>query len=599
MKAVKQPINSLKACAVVALSAAIAACGGGGGGSSSNSGNSGSGGNGQAPTESENSIVLTNGKIYTVDEQSSWAEAVVIKSGEIVYVGNNAGVSEHQTDDMRVLDLQGKLVLPGFHDSHLHPLEAGSSVAGTCMISSDEDIESQDFIDYLRQCSTRQDGGIDWVLGYGHSIEQLLNLTPGVTPIEILDQAIPNQPVAIMEETSHSMWVNSKALELAGINKDTPNPQGGGIAKDGSGNPTGLLLDNAGDIVYELAFLPPTEELEELHYDGLMYSLRMIRSNGITSMANARVYTRRGYLDVWRRAEAEGSLTARTVLGLWAYPTLLEGQTDDDQIAELSDLYSFDVNSLLNISQIKFYSDGIHSNETAATLHPYPVSEQMPFLVSEDHKGINYFDENRLTKYITALEKVGFDMHIHAIGDRGVRESLNAVESAQATNGNSYNGRHRLTHLEEVDPDDYDRFLSLGVIADFQVAGEWTLPEAGQSADGFIPVRSIYDTGAHYTLSSDWDVSDLSPFTGLEHALSRAEQSLPDLDAAIRGYTINAAYLMRTENKTGSIEVGKFGDLIVVDQNIFDTPVQNISDTKVLLTLLGGEEIYRRSGYND
>ena len=568
----------------------ITACSssGGGGGDNKSSG-----------VSNQDDVVLYNGQVYTVDNNSSWAEAVVIKNGKITYVGSDAGAEQYKTETMRSVDLKGKLVLPGLHDSHLHPLEAGSLVAGTCGVDPSEDIESSSFKQYLKQCSKKQVGGIEWILGFGHSIEQLLNLTAGTTPVSILDAAIPDKPVAIMEETSHSMWVNSKALEMAGIDKNTPNPQGGVIVKDVDGNPTGLLLDNAGDIVFEQAFLPPTTALKEQHYDGLLYALKMIRSNGITSIANARVYTRRGYLEAWNRALQEDTLTARTVLGLWVYPSLLPGQTDDDQIQQLSNLYQYDKNSLLNISQVKFYSDGIYSNETAAMLHPYPVSDQMPFFVSADHKGLNYFDESRLAKYITQLERVGFDMHIHAIGDRGVRESLNAIEIAKNTNGDSIDRRHRLTHLEEVDPLDYSRFLSLGVIADFQVAGDFTLPLPGQPANGYVPVRSIYDTGARYTLSSDWDVSSLSPFVGIQNSLNRAEQSLPDLDAAVRGYTINAAYLMRSEHATGSIEVGKMGDLIVLDQNIFNVPVDKISKTKVLLTLLGGEEIYRRSGFND
>ena len=198
------------------------------------------------------------------------------------------------------------------HDSNLHPLEARSSIAGTCMINSSDDIQSASFQTVIKTCAPKQQGGIDWVLGFGHSIEQLIELPVDITPVSILDRAISDIPVAIMEKTSHSVWVNSKALELAGINSATPNPQGGVIVKDGAGNPTGLLLDNAGDIVFEQAFLPPTDQLLDKHYDGLLYSLRMIRSNGITSIANARVYTRRGYLEAWKRALQEGTLTART-----------------------------------------------------------------------------------------------------------------------------------------------------------------------------------------------------------------------------------------------------------------------------------------------
>jgi len=584
------PVNTA---AALLLLLTLTACGSSGGGNNSPT---------APPVDNSTNfadVILQNGLIYTVDSAKSRAEAVAVKDGNIVYVGNDAGVASYQGANTRIIDLKGKLVLPGIHDGHLHPLEAGSTVAGTCMVSNTADITSTKFQTLLQNCAPQQQGDIDWVVGFGHSIAQLLDLPPEITPASILDTAIPSRPVVIMEETSHSMWVNSRALEVAGIDRSTPDPQGGLIVKDGNGDPTGLLLDNAGDNVFELAFLPPTDILLDLHYEGLLFALQRIRRNGITSIANARVYTRRGYLDVWKRAEREGRLTARTVLALWAYPTLLPGQSDEGQIQALAELYQNDPDQLLRVSQVKFYSDGLLENETAATLDPYPEEDQLPFFISADHRGLNYFTQERLTQYIAALEQLGFDMHIHTIGDRGVREALNAIEAAMAANGPGIERRHRLTHLESVDPLDYGRFVALDVIADFQVAGDFTLPLPGQSADGYIPVRSIYDTGARYTLSSDWDVSDLSPFVGMQNALSRAEQSLPDLDAAIRGYTINAAYLMRSEDRTGSIEVGKLADMIVIDQNIFAIPVDQIGQTRVLLTMLGGEEIYRQSGFTD
>ena len=242
------------------------------------------------------------------------------------------------------------------------------------------------------------------------------------------------------------------------------------------------------------------------------------------------------------------------------------------------------------------YSDGLLDSGTAKLVEPY-VND---IGYGKDGRGINYFEENRLAYYIIELEKTGFDFHIHALGDGAVRESLDAIEFAQLTNSDT-DTRHRLTHLELIHPDDINRFEELGVIADFQVAGEWALPENNDYLEEFIgkerlidylPVRSVYDTNAVVTLSSDYDVSSLSPFVGMQHALSREHQSMSDLESVIESYTINGAYLMRQEDKTGSIEVGKFADLIIVDQNIFEVPIDKIGDTQVLFTYLEGEQVF-------
>lgn len=535
-------------------------------------------------------LVLHNGAIYTVDEAQPWAEAVAIKDGRLVFVGADEDVEPFIGTETEVMDLDGRMVLPGIHDVHLHPLEAGSSVAGTCLLP--EDTDPEEMIDLLRRCAPKQIG-TNWVLGWGHSITNLLESER--PPIEILDEAIPDRPAVMMEQTSHSVWVNSAALAAAGITANTPHPPGGLILKDpDTGRPNGILMENAGDLLFDLA-LAPTPELEELHYEGLLYALEQLAENGITSVSDARTYWGRNYHKVWERAEQEGTLTVRAVLGLWAYPHY----DDEEQLAALTKLYSNDPNRLLRLNQIKIYSDGLIENTTAALFEPYLIDlELLPGNV-----GMNYFAEERMAKYITTLEKVGFDFHIHTIGDRGVHESLNAIERAMEINGEGVDRRHRLTHLELIDAEDRPRFVELDVIADFQVAGEFTLPDyweesaelIGDRAFDTIPVRSVYDTGATVTLSSDWDVSDLSPFVGMAHALQREQQSMPNLEAVIEAYTLNGAYVMRQEEETGSLEVGKWADLVVLDRNLFEVSLEELAETAVLLTLLGGEEVYRDS----
>lgn len=532
-------------------------------------------------------LVLVNGRIYTADPEQAWAEAIVIADGKIRIVGTNAEAREHLKPGQRAVDLKGKLVLPGLHDVHMHPLEANLDVV-TCTLEADTPIAEQ--LDTLRACGDA-DSALpgDWVLGWGHSLQSLLEAAD--SPRALLDELIPDRPAAIMEETSHSVWVNSQALELAGISAATAQPQGGAILKDALGEPSGILLDAAGDLVFDRA-LPASAELAEHNYAALLAGLKAAAKAGITSLVDARVYWRRGYLEAWERAEREGKLSARASLSLWAYPAM----DDAEQLAALKAMHRDDPGSLLRVNQVKFYADGILHNTTAALHRPY-----RDYFPEVGPLGLNYFTEERLARYITELEQAGFDAHVHAIGDRGVHEALNAVEAARQINGEAPAARHRLTHLELVDRADRPRFAELGVIADFQVAGDFALPHnhgemeplIGERAHDMLPVRAIWDAGATVTLSSDWDVSALSPFVGMQHALELGEQSLPDRESVVRAYTVNAAYAMRQEERTGSLEAGKAGDLVVLSQDIFAVPVKAVAKTRVLLTVLGGQVVYR------
>jgi len=303
-------------------------------------------------------------------------------------------------------------------------------------------------------------------------------------------------------------------------------------------------------------------------------------------------------MDAWKKADRNWKLTARTTIALWAYPEEID---DELQLDQLKSMYQDDPNSFLRVNQVKLYSDGITVNTTAALLEPY--LKDYGLNIGSDI-GLNYFDEQRLSYYISELEKHGFDALVHAIGDRGVKESLNAIESAIAQNRNiGRERRHRLTHVEFVSESDIPRFESLGVTADMQVAGEWTLP--GKHTDlevelmgntrlhDQIPMRDIYETGANITLSSDWDVSSLNPFVGMMHSLQRGHQSLPNIRDAIEAYTINAAYSLNQEDKLGSIEVGKLADIVIVNKDILKVPTKNIGKTKTLMTILDGEVIYK------
>ncbi|MEM7374120.1 MAG: amidohydrolase [Bacteroidota bacterium] len=532
----------------------------------------------------EGEVVWINANIYTVDPNQPWAEAMYIKDSLIEFVGDNAEALNRASADAEQIDAKGAFIMPGIHDVHLHPLEAATN--NFHFILNDNIQNPENYAPDIA-AAAQQTAGNDWLLGWGHWIDVPLEATRH--PKAIIDDVVPDRPVAIMEQTSHSIWCNSKALELMNIQSSTPNPPGGIIMRDNQGEATGLLIDNAGNLLIDLA-LTPTPERMQNDYNGLVdVALPELAKYGITSVCDARTYWKRDHHLTWQRVFEEGKLTVRANLGLWAYP---DGQ-DADQIAQLKSLYSNPAGSLLRINQIKLYSDGIIHNTTSAMHDDYLID----YFGLSSNRGLNYFTEDRMASYIQALEGTGFDFHIHAIGNRGVHEALNAIEQAASSQG-----RHRLTHIEYVDQADFSRFAQLNVTADAQVAGAFTQPDHWHDNDHLIgsalnqnniPLKSLSDAGARISLSSDWDVSDLNPFIGLEQAVTRAPQAL-SLEEAIRAYTIHAAYVMRQEEVVGSLEAGKEADFIVLDRNLFDISPTQIRKTKVDETYLRGRLVHER-----
>lgn len=531
-----------------------------------------------------NEQLYFNGKIYTVNQNKAWAEAMLVKEGKIIAIGSNSEIGNLASQTTERIDLEGNMLMPGFHDVHLHPLEAASDNFQFILNQNETDPEN-----YAAKIQTAltQNSSSSWILGWGFNLEVLLDATR--SPIEILNDISTTRPIAVMEQTSHSVWVNSKALELAGFNVGSSHPLGGVIMKDVNGQANGILIDNAGNLIIDLAIatIPNNEQND---YDGLVnYALPELSKNGITSICDARAYWKRNHHLTWQKVENDGKLTVRTNLGLWLYPT----ENDATQISMLQSLYSFNSNSLLKINQIKLYADGIIINTTSAMQNDYLID----LFGLTTNNGLNYVSQSRIQQYIAALEPMGFDFHIHSIGNRGVNEALNAVELE--SNGS---GRHRLTHVEYVDASDYSRFSQLNVTADAQVAGDFTQPSHWHDNDylvdpslnnSIIPLKNLKQANARITLSSDWDVSALNPFIGLQNAVLRHPQNL-SLEDAIKSYTLNAAYVMRQENVVGSLEVGKEADFVVLSQNLFEVPANQIATTTILETYLKGELIYSK-----
>ncbi|MEM1110669.1 MAG: amidohydrolase [Pseudomonadota bacterium] len=561
---------------------------------------------GSAAGHAKADLVLRNGQVYTVNPAQPWAEAVAVKDEKIVFVGSNAEADLWVGSDTQTIDLQQQMLLPGFQDAHIHPLE-GASLATFMGCDlwelAEADPNPENWVEQIKPCADMPSLH-GWILGGGHSNMQLLSLDRH--PKDLLDEAFPDRPAAFMEQSSHSMWVNSKALEAVGITDETPNPQGGVIFRDEeTGEAIGVLSDSAGDELMHIA-LKRTPPLQLARYEALLLSQDMMVSYGITSANTARVYWDRGNLQPWLRAEQEKSLKTRTFLSLWTYPHM----ADEPQLASLKSMYRTAPDSLLKVNRIKFYSDGVPSLNSAAVLQPYG------YLVFHDanEMGLNYFTEERMARYIAELEPLGYDVVIHAIGDRGAREALNAIEYAQKANPElGRDRRHFVSHVGWVNEADIPRFKELGVVVDTQINFEpedaevedteetdsrtsiWDALLANTKSD-LDALPELYRNGARIVLSSDWDVASMDPLYTFWRAFDVFYEAMPQEDIlpfAIEAYTLNAAYALGQDKQTGSIEVGKLADLAVLNTNILELDPDEVKDAYVTLTLVGGQEVYR------
>lgn len=533
-------------------------------------------------------MILTNAKVYGHKD----ADTIAIHDGKIIFVGKAKAIDTHSTKHTEIIDLKQAYIMPGFIDNHNHVFEAASKVGGNCELNMDASLEDQ--IPYLRVCSKKAKSD-SWLIGYGFSLDTILNKENRYTPLEVIDRIFPKQPVVFMEQTSHSMWVNSAALKLAGITKDSPEPQGGKILKDEkSGELNGILFDNAGDIIMGMAWNSLEKQFDK-SYEGLMVGLEKAAAHGITTIGDGRLYWKRGWYEVWKQAEKNGDLTARVSLRPWIYPTAPMAP----QLEFLKKIQSKDHSRLLVVDQVKMYSDGIIINGTAKTLAPY-----LDTYIPDEPYGINYSPPHKMKNWLDALDKIGFSAHIHAIGDGAVRESLNAIEHIRNQGSKK---PYTLTHVELVNSTDVPRFVKLNVTADFQVGSDYVAQHDHQWAKAFIGTkrshalmnpRAIFDTGANVTLSSDWNVNDINPLIGIANSLKMGTTGLPDVHSAIRAYTINAAKSLGISDITGSITIGKSADFVILKQDITQLSADNITNTKILMTVLQGEIVFDADAYN-
>ena len=535
-------------------------------------------------------LVLKNGAVYTSDAARSWAEAVAIRGNKIIYVGPNSGVQPLITSATRVIDLQGRMLLPGFTDSHVHPVSSGMQL-NDCALTNISTVPG--ILEQVKQCNANRKGK-KWIIGGGWELPLFPNANPSK---ELLDQIVPETPVFLEAADGHSAWVNSKALALAGIDRNTKDPARGRIERDKNGEPTGTLREAAISLVAR--YIPTPTQSD--YVEGLRRALKLANSFGITSVQDASASI--DELTAYKTLDQGGELTVRVVAA-----TKIDPDKAETQIPELIKRRTLFNTDRLNATAAKIFADGVLESHTAFLLEPY--------VDQPGNRGPANYTSEKLTKLITALDRAGFQVHVHAIGDRAVRMALDAFEEAQKSNGRG-DLRHHIAHLELISPSDIPRFAKLGVIANFQPLWAYadsyitdlTEPILGpERSRRLYPIGSVVRTGAVIVGGSDWSVTSLNPLEAIQIGVTRYGLNdakrvswLPDeragLASMIAAYTINGAYLAHREKQTGSIEVGKTADLVVLSDNLFTIPEYSIHKVKVLLTLLDGKEVFRHSEF--
>lgn len=541
-------------------------------------------------------LVFTGGPVFTASTVRSRASAVAVRDGRIVAVAADDDVREFIGSSTEVVDLAGRMLLPGFQDAHVHPVWGGLDLMRCDLAPLGTEPE------YLARIGEYALAHADdeWVLGGGWQMSAF----PGGTPTAAsLDRVVPDRPAFLPNRDGHGAWVNSAALRLAGIDRNTPDPADGRIERDADGNPTGTLHEGAMSLVNR--HLPETS-LETLT-EALLLGQQYLHFHGVTAWQDAIVGSYGDAGDpgpAYLAAAASGKLTARVVGALWWDRTA--GLEQIDSLVERRERYR---GGRFAATSIKVMQDGVAENFTASMLEPYCDGHGHP----TDNSGISFVPSELLNEAAPRLDALGFQLHFHAIGDRAVRECLDAVQHAIAANGRN-DHRHHIAHLQVVHPDDIARFRELGVVANMQSLWaalepqmvELTLPFLGSPRDAWqYPFGDLLHSGAVLAAGSDWSVSTPDPLAAIHVAVNRKaapgheegefEAFLPeqaiDLATSLTAYTAGSAFVNHLDD-TGTIATGKLADLVVLDRDPFASPISEIGATRVLQTFVEGERVY-------
>ena len=545
-------------------------------------------------------LIITGARIFTSDEQQPWAEALAIKEGKFVYVGDASGLDSYTS--MRSIDLRGKLVIPGLTDGHSHP--------GYVNVEDFGEVEGDTPEELLASVKAYADAHPDkeWLRPCCWPTDMFVQGDEGPRK-EVLDAVVPDRLVWFESATGHDYWLNSMALERLGVNKDTPDPRPGlaMYARDEDGEPSGWLKEGAGVQHFAREFALVDEARRQHHKESVAETLQVLSKHGVTSLFDA---GNKGFGDlvygVVSELEEEGRLPVR-YYGTYQIFTPERAKSAVSEVLRYRAEYG---GELLQFNSVKLFMDGITANQSAAFLQPY----------SSGTEGTTMLSADELRDLLLELHEAKLDLMVHSIGDMSVRTLLDAVEAAQAVTGGDFYPRVTAAHLVLIDPEDLGRIEELGVIANFtpwwigvdndnvvrDLLGEERYAQTYQA-------RSVFDSGAVVSFSSDewWGgemlATYISPWLGMQVGHTRQYprdwwESEDDgirgpiderlsLEQLVEGYTSNGAYQLRREIDLGSIEVGKLADLVVLDENLFEVDPHEIWNTKPSVVMMEGRVI--------
>ncbi len=532
-------------------------------------------------------LVITHARIFTENAAAPWAEAMAVQNGRIVAVGSEVQVAAFRKNAKKVVDAQGKLVLPGFHDAHIHFMEGSVSLNGVGLDGAKSLAEVQRLVKEYAAAHPKA----AWILGRGWSYD--IFGEAALPKRQMLDLVVADRPVYLEGYDGHTAWVNSKALELAGVTKSTPDPANGTIVRDANGEATGALKEAAQDVVG--AHTPELTRPERLA--ALRAGLRYASANGLTRVRSAGSDFE--YLDLFDELRKSGELTVRQTVAYGLEPPELTPEALN-KIEKARRHYHDD---WINGGVVKVFLDGVVESHTAAMLTPYSDDPSL--------MGKMFWDVDKYTAAVKELDKRGFTVMTHAIGEKAVRTALDAYEAAAKANGTS--GRdHSIEHIETCSEADRSRFGKLHVVAGMQplhtypdtdTLQVWAKNAGPDRVSRAWSWHTIQAGGGMLAFGSDWPVVTLNPWYGVQTAVTRqTREGKPEggwipgerisLEEAIAGYTLNAAKAEHRDRDEGSLVQGKLADFIIVSQDVFRIPARELWKTTVEKTYVGGRMVY-------
>ncbi|WP_394836340.1 amidohydrolase [Pendulispora rubella] len=540
--------------------------------------------------------ILRGGAVHAMDGARTVATAIAVREEQIVAVGSDALVNTYVGANTKITELHGQMVLPGFIDAHIHSAEGSRSI-GKCSLvnTANRMAEIRAAVQACIAAESPAGGVDDWFEVFGVDPSGLV-----MTKAD-LDGMLANRPMILVGVDNHTAWLNTRGLQQAGITASTPDPVGGRIQRNAQGEPTGFLNDSA--LFLALAAIPPATLEQRIAQEKI--ALKQHNALGLTSIQDALATPE--VLQLYAALEGRGELTVR-VRGALA-SKVVDVEAEYQRLAALRAQYATG-HPRLRADAVKILADGVpeYPAQTAALLHPYLDGHGQP----TTNFGAHYFDPEVLRRYVRRLDADGFSVHVHAIGDAMARAALDAFAYAREKNGIS-DHRHQIAHLQLLDPADFSRFAALGVIANMQLL--WAIP-TGNTLEGLqpyidptsyhfmYPAASLHKAGAVLAGGSDWPISTENPLLAMENGATRTNAKTGavlnadervSIDDMLAAYTIHAAEALKQERTTGSLEVGKLADMVVLDRDLTTLAPNQIHTAAVQMTILDGRIVYDAS----